>query len=63
MCRTYCAHGLQEQCAYVAEVGANMAGLEERRNREEQNHFRQTQQDRKTIEELIAKLETANRER
>lgn len=56
-------HGLQEQVAYVNEVAANMAGMEERRAQVEQQHLRRSQQDRETIEDLIAKLETANRER
>ncbi len=58
-----CAHGLQEQVAYVNEVAANMAGMEERRAQTEQQYLRRSQQDRETIEDLIAKLKTANRER
>ncbi len=58
-----CAHGLQEQVAYVNEVAANMAGMEERRAQTEQQYLRRSQQDRETIEDLIAQLETVKRER
>ena len=48
---------------YETELRANMEAMEAERSREKQQHLRRAQQDRDSIEELIAKLEAAKKDR
>ncbi len=48
---------------YEAELRANMEAMEAERNREKQQHLRRAQADRESINDLIAKLEAAKKER
>jgi hypothetical protein len=48
---------------YETELRANMEAMEAERSREKQQHLRRAQQDRDSIEELIAKLEAAKKDK